>query len=490
MKYCWVLLLIFAELAVGLNLNLPGHNQPPPARPQRRSGGEGVPPLPLPATPLRRSEKKREPAPPVLVAKAAYTGNVYNITNDVLNLLNWAGSDLQITYRPVTIPLDRFTFDPTEIPVFYLTGHDPIPMLTITQAQKLRRYVYGGGTILANACCGCPEFAESFRRMIKSVFPDRPLHRLSPEHPIFHCFHEIADVRFQQGRDKFFTAEPLLEGIDLGCRTAVIFAPADLANGWYGQNPSNNYPQGLWIMFQDARKLGANIVHYLLANVLYARAFPLTLVQYQDQAETPNAQRVEIAQLIHQGDWDPNPYALQRLQKYLAENSTLKVEFRRKTIDPGDPAIFNFPLLYIVGHREFVLSDQQVSTLRGYLLNGGVLLAESCCGRREFDLAFRREIKRVLPDYRMNPLAADHPMYQVDYKIGEVGLSPLGKKYFPDLHRPFLEGIEINGRLGVIYSQLALANGWEGIEHPYSAGYDQTDALRLGVNIVIYNLTH
>ncbi len=490
MKYFWVLILVFAELAVGLNLGLPGHNQPPPARPQRRSGGEGFPPLPLPVTPLRRSEKKREPAPPILVAKVAYAGNVYNITNDCLNLLDWASSDLQITYRPVTIPLDRFTFDPTEIPVIYLTGHDPIPAITITQAQKLRQYVYSGGTILANACCGCPEFTDSFRRMIKSVFPDRALHRLSQEHPVFHCFHQIESVQYQQGQNKFFSAEPLLEGIDLGCRTAVIFAPADLANGWYGQNPSGNYPPGFWIMYQDARKLGANIIQYILANILYARAFPLTQVQFQEASDSGGAQRLEIAQLLHQGDWDPNPSALQRLQKYLTENSTLKVEFRRKTIDPGDPAIFNFPMVYIVGHREFALSDRQVSNLRGYLLGGGVLLAESCCGRREFDLAFRREIKRVLPDYRMTPLPADHPMYQVDYKITDVGLTPLGQKYFPDLHRPFLEGIEINGRPAVIYSQLALANGWEGIEHPFSAGYDMTDALRLGVNIVIYNLTH
>ena len=484
-------MLVLSELAFGLNLGLPGHNQPPPARPQRRSGGEGFPPLPLPATPLRRSEKKREPAPPVLVAKISYAREVYNISNDVLNLLNWATEDIHISYRPVTIPFDRFSFDPTEMPVIYLTGHDPVPLPTATEAQKLRQYVYGGGTILANACCGCPEFAASFRQMIRTVFHDRPLRRLSAEHPIFHCVHQIDQVKFQQGQSKTFTAEPLLEGIDLGCRTAVIFAPADLANGWYGQNPPNNYPPGFWIVVDDARKLGANIINYILANVLYARAFPLTQVQYRDQAAVPGgAKRVEIAQLIHQGDWDPNPSALQRLQKYLVENSTIKVEFRRATVDPADSAIFNFPMLYMVGHREFVFSEKQVSTLRQYLLNGGVLVAEACCGRREFDLAFRREIKRVLPDYRMAGLPTDHPLYQVDFKIGQVELTSLGRTYFPDLHRPWLEEIEINGRLAVIYSQLALANGWEGIEHPFSAGYVMSDALRLGVNIVIYNLTH
>lgn len=42
---------------------------PPVAKQNRISGGESFPPLPLPATPLRRTERKKEPAPPALVGK-------------------------------------------------------------------------------------------------------------------------------------------------------------------------------------------------------------------------------------------------------------------------------------------------------------------------------------------------------------------------------------------------------------------------------------
>src|SRR5690349_12192060 len=44
---------------------------PPRAKPQSRTGGESFPPLPLPVTPLRRTEKKRPPAPPALIGKMA-----------------------------------------------------------------------------------------------------------------------------------------------------------------------------------------------------------------------------------------------------------------------------------------------------------------------------------------------------------------------------------------------------------------------------------
>ena len=44
---------------------------PPEAKPQSRTGGESFAPLPLPVTPLRRSEKKRPPSPPALIGKVA-----------------------------------------------------------------------------------------------------------------------------------------------------------------------------------------------------------------------------------------------------------------------------------------------------------------------------------------------------------------------------------------------------------------------------------
>jgi len=482
-----IVFLIIVESAFSAGLRLPGHNNPPPARPYRRSGGEGFPPLPLPVTPLRRSEKKRQPAPPVLIAKIAYARNFYNITNDVRQLLSWARRDIEIYYRPQTISFGKFSYKPSEIPIVYFTGHDPV-QLSAEQAQKLRQYVYSGGTILANACCGAPEFTKSFRQAMKMVFPDRPLHRLSPEHPIFHCYYQVEQVDYKQGVGRYFSDGPLLEGIDIGCRTAVIFAPADLSNGWYGQSPPTNFPPGMWILKNDARKLGVNIINYIVANLLYARAYPLSQIQFLSPAQ--EGQSLNIAQLIHQGDWDPNPFALQRLQKYLAENSTIKVAFKRTAIDPSDPAIFGYPLVYMTGHREFTFSENQIAVLRRYLMHGGVLLAEACCGRREFDLAFRREIKRVLPDYSMEILKPDHPIFSINYKISNVNLTPLGRQYFPDLQTPWLEVIKINGREAVIYSPLALSDGWQGLNPPFATGYVQSDALRLGVNIILYIMTH
>ncbi|MDP6355185.1 MAG: DUF4159 domain-containing protein, partial [Planctomycetota bacterium] len=60
----------------------------------------------------------------------------------------------------------------------------------------------------------------------------------------------------------------------------------------------------------------------------------------------------------------------------------------------------------------------------------------------------------------------------------------------PELKTPYFEGITINGDLRVIYSPYDLEAGWQGSEHPLSRGYEPRSALQLGINIVMYAMTH
>ena len=53
-----------------------------------------------------------------------------------------------------------------------------------------------------------------------------------------------------------------------------------------------------------------------------------------------------------------------------------------------------------------------------------------------------------------------------------------------------MEGIEIGGTLRVLYSHYDLGNGWEGVDHPFTRGLAAGDALKVGVNAVVYAMTH
>ena len=114
----------------------PKANIPPKATPQRRNAGEGFPPLPLPATPLRRSEKKREPSPPALVGSVTFSEQppqkaaAVDWQTTIIDIEKWVqftNDQLGQRYRFVSTDFGKFSYDPTELPILYFTGWKPLP---------------------------------------------------------------------------------------------------------------------------------------------------------------------------------------------------------------------------------------------------------------------------------------------------------------------------------------------------------------------------
>ncbi len=478
----------------------PKAKKPPRAKPHRRSAGESFPPLPLPATPLRRSERKRQPAPPALAGMIQFEGTEFKMVDgkrkavpvlpttqvDIERLMRVANHRLDIRYRYLPTTLGKFSWDPTELPLLYLTGWTPMPRLPDTLIQRLRRYMYDGGTLVIHANCGRPEFVKTARREIKRLFPDRELAPVDGDSPLFRAYFNINKMRVRKNDEPFKTMPPYLEAVYLGCRPALVFSPIDLNCGW---NVAKHPIQGGILYHQDdALQLGVNIITVTLANFEYARGWGTKKIYHQQGKKTRD--QLVIAQVVHGGDWDPTPHALPNLMKYIQKNTTLNVQFKRELVDPGNVDIFKHPVLYMTGLRDFKFTDVQVEALRKYLASGGVLIADAAAGRKAFDVAFRREIKRILPDGDLKTLAADSPLYQMPYDIKAVDYTEVVEAEQPNLNSPAVEGIKIEGQLAVIYSPYSLSNGWERLRYAYNRGYSPRDALRIGVNTFAYVLTH
>ena len=471
---------------------------PPEAKPQRRTAAEGVPPLPLPATPLRRTEKKREPSPPALVGKVILgdiqwetrDGQRYSYRdwmtdpNDIANLLKWTNQQLNIQYRSVDTDLAEFSGDPTELPILYFTGHDAFTV-PAEVLPRLRRFCLDGGTILADACCGSAEFDKAFRALVVQLFgTERPLEPVAPDDPLYSSYYEISSVHFKEG-PKGWEGPATLEAVYFGCRAAVIYTGGfDCSCGWDG----HIHETGRRVMPADARRLGANIVTYCLATYELGRFLSTERVYHQEGE--PTRDQLVIAQVVHDGDWDTQPAALASLLKHLAQDTTVEVQFKREVVDLRTIDAFAHPILYMTGHRDFRLTEEEAANLGRYLAAGGVLVANACCGREGFDTAFRREIARVLPDHPLEAIAPDHPIYSAVYPIREVQYTALVEHEHPGLHQATLEGIALENQLRVVYSRYGFVNAWSGAPNPYAREYETADALRLGINILVYAMMH
>jgi Domain of unknown function (DUF4159) len=88
-------------------------------------------------------------------------------------------------------------------------------------------------------------------------------------------------------------------------------------------------------------------------------------------------------------------------------------------IDPSNPNLFNYPLIYSVEPEQMVLGPRDVSNLREYLSRGGFWFADDFHGDEEF-CQFLEQIHRVLPDASPVELDISHPLFHSFYDIDKI----------------------------------------------------------------------
>src|SRR5262249_36016532 len=130
----------------------------------------------------------------------------------------------------------------------YFNGHkSPLLRFSPLEQEVLKKYVENGGFVLVEACCGRPEFDKGFKALAKQLWPDNELKELDGNHPGYPAVPNLS-VNFRR-------SPPKLWGINLGCKTVLIYSPVDLSCRW----ESNKLDDPL---VADAFNLGANIIAY------------------------------------------------------------------------------------------------------------------------------------------------------------------------------------------------------------------------------------
>lgn len=118
------------------------------------------------------------------------------------------------------------------------------------------------------------------------------------------------------------------------------------------------------------------------------------------------------------------------------------------------------PFIFMTGTRDFKLSDKEVETLQKYVRSGGCIWGDSSLPglRSRFDIAFRREMRRVIPDVDKNfePLPKDHEIYTKNY-FPEIKEPPPGLNYY----REPVFALKIYDEIAVIYTANDYGDMWQ-----------------------------
>lgn len=484
----------------------PAESKPPPAAkqpPKTQSGGEETD-TPPGAGPTMRKTQERTPPPPTnltIIHKVAYgetleyvhpDGSVQkfeqwkSFDNDASTLVNSTnhrladGNNYQYAVKPLASP----GFDPLDIPILFMAG-DYDFVFRPEEVENLRTFITSGGTIIFNAARGRDEFSDAVVREMTRVFPTKKMLRLSPDHPVFNSRYRINQVLMLADGVQF-QQPPEVYSIDIGTRAAVMLIPGGMGAAW---SATPYHPAGRHIVGEAATRLGVNLVAYVLGSTEYGRFLAQEFPLYEGKTRSGDVFR--FVQVRYAGSWDDNPAIQNTALQSLHEMTGVNVEYTPLNVALDDPELGNHPMVFMSGHHDFQLSRKEAEGLSRYLQRGGLLVASASAGLKPFDVAFRREIKRVFPKADLVRLPPSHPLFVSGWSsVEKVTYTPTALRDNPTLENPEFWGLFLDGRLAVLYSPWDLMSGVNRESNAYAKGIASDDAVRVLNNLITFALTN
>jgi len=192
------------------------------------------------------------------------------------------------------------------------------------------------------------------------------------------------------------------------------------------------------------------------------------------------------------GDWDVDARMPSNLITSLIDYTTLRVDPTEHVVALSDPRMLEAPFCYLAGHKlvEFNAAERQ-NCVR-YMRNGGFVFVDDCNHDIDglFAKSFEAQMAKLFGPAALKKLPNTHALYRSFFKFPDgppaTGFELNG--WGDDLVHDYLKGIEVDGRLGVLYSNKDYGCEWD---------YDwrnkrflAEDNTRFGVNIVMYALNN
>ncbi|MDA0658736.1 MAG: DUF4159 domain-containing protein [Planctomycetota bacterium] len=137
------------------------------------------------------------------------------------------------------------------------------------------------------------------------------------------------------------------------------------------------------------------------------------------------------------------------------------------------------PVLFLCGRDGLQLTSAQKQNLRNYVVGGGFVFANACCGGKGFDKDFRQLMQELFPETRLRFLESDHPIWYAEQTVPDNQIRPL-------------YGLDACCRTGVVYCPEDLSCLWQlGNQRllddlPADAREKVLGGLAMGTNVLAY----
>jgi hypothetical protein len=189
-------------------------------------------------------------------------------------------------------------------------------------------------------------------------------------------------------------------------------------------------------------------------------------------------------------------------QFLIALNRLTRINGRstEQVVSADSDDIFNYPFVYAVMVHTWSFNDEEAKRMREYLLKGGFLMVDDFHGTEDWE-NFMTGMRQIFPDANKYPVEdlSDkdeifHVLYDMDDRFQVPGEQYVntGRTYEKDGYVAKWRGIrDEHGRLVVaICHNMHLGDAWEWADDPAYPEQFASMAFRVGLNYVMYSMTH
>jgi hypothetical protein len=176
-----------------------------------------------------------------------------------------------------------------------------------------------------------------------------------------------------------------------------------------------------------------------------------------------------------------------------------------------DPELFKYPIAYVIEPDWWAITESESKALRDYMLKGGFVIVDDFklreraftgfAGGAEFVRtpgsggggwpSFEDMMKHVMPDHRFFNMDATHPIFHAFFEISRLDNFPQAYIAGQPIFRGMYEDNDPGKRLMMIVNyNTDISQYWEWSGRGFRPFDETNEAYKLGVNYVIYGLTH
>jgi hypothetical protein len=395
---------------------------------------------------------------PVMFNRLEYEGDWNNRPRALANLTRWVGDQFEKEVNWQIINLKVPVEEWHDAPILMITG-SRTPKFEEKDLDKLRRFVWQGGTLFSVAECmpSGRDFDRAMRKIYGKLFPLYELQQLPLDHPIYSTHFRGSRVR--------------LWAVTNGARILALHTTHDLPRNWQVNERATA---------RHAFELPTNVSLYVNDRSL---GRPRGTSPWPEVKDFRPVKTLTVARVKYSGNWDPEPLAWERFGILYGNDREMKVTTEDVAPDELNPKVHT--LAHVTGTRRLPLDEKEQAALKAYVAGGGTLLVDVTGGDKKANAVAL--VEQMYGQDAVRYVRGSSEVYSLpDMAIDKVHYTRAARMETGGMSRPRFRGVQVDGRMGVIVSDMDLTAGLVGYPSSQIRGYTSESAYELVRNILTY----